>query len=408
MQSASVAPYTGLPPFLAPEPIKAVSTYNAVAKDDTILPLLFTSLKLRQLVLKNRIVVSPMCMYSCVDGLINMWHVASLSQFAIHGAGLILIEATGVTPNGRISTGCTGLWNDEQMIAIKDLASFCHTQGAKLGIQLAHAGRKAGYYSPFLDKSKQVHPTIAPEEHGGWPNNIIAPSAIQGWPSDGVPREATLDDIAEVIKAFGAAARRSEAAGLDVVEIHGAHGYLINEFLSELTNKRTDRYGGSFENRIRLLLEICQEVRTYWPNEKPLFVRLSCSDWAEGGWTSEDTVKLSAILVDVGVDLIDCSSGGNVPSGTISPVHPHGAGWNVPFAEAIKTNVPNMYVGAVGGISDPLYAESILQEGKVDLVLMAREFLRNPTWVGKAAEVLNVAVDLPVQYRRAAKLAATK
>ncbi|KAJ1332850.1 hypothetical protein BSLG_008477 [Batrachochytrium salamandrivorans] len=303
------------------------------------------------------------------DPAFSKWHVASLSQFAIHGAGLIIIEATGVTPNGRISTGCTGLWNDEQMIAIKDLASFCHTQGAKLGIQLAHAGRKAGYYSPFLDKSKQVHPTIAPEEHGGWPNNIIAPSAIQGWPSDGVPREATLDDIAEVIKAFGAAARRSEAAGLDVVEIHGAHGYLINEFLSELTNKRTDRYGGSFENRIRLLLEICQETEV----------------------TSEDTVKLSAILVDVGVDLIDCSSGGNVPSGTISPVHPHGAGWNVPFAEAIKTNVPNMYV-----------------EGKVDLVLMAREFLRNPTWVGKAAEVLNVAVDLPVQYRRAAKLAATK
>ncbi|EGF84135.1 hypothetical protein BATDEDRAFT_29250 [Batrachochytrium dendrobatidis JAM81] len=403
-----ISSFNGLPPFQAPEPIQVVSTFNAVKQDGVALPLLFTPLKLREVTLKNRVALSPMCMYSCVDGMINMWQIAHLSQYAIQGVGLIIIEATSITPNGRISTGCSGIWSDEQAVSLKQLADFCHTQGAKLGIQLIHAGRKAGYYSPTLDKSKQLHPSIAPEEHGGWPNNIIAPSIVPGWPTDGQSREATLDDIAQVVAAFGAAAGRSHKAGLDVIEIHGAHGYLINQFLSPLTNKRTDRYGGSFENRSRLLIEVCQEVRKHWPEGKPVFVRLSCSDWAEGGWTSDDTVQLAKTLVNFGVDLIDCSSGGNVPHASVSPLHSHDAGWNVPFSEAIAKNASGMHTGVVGGISDPHHAESILQEGKADLILLGRELLRNPIWVGQAAQALGVTVDMPTQYRRGAKPAPTK
>ncbi|KAL2918143.1 hypothetical protein HK105_202070 [Polyrhizophydium stewartii] len=393
--------FTGLPAFPAPHQIPAVSTYTPAAdQDPAALPLLFTPLTIRGVTFKNRVGVSPMCMYSCVDGVINVWHVAHLSQYAIHGAGLVIIEATAVQPNGRISTHCPGLWNDDQIIAIKAIADFCHSQGAKVAIQLAHAGRAAGYYSPHVPDSQRLAPRIAPIEDGGWPDNIIAPSAIKAWETAADPREASLDDIAAVVAAFGSAARRSHDADLDVVEIHGAHGYLINEFLSPLSNKRTDHYGGSFENRIRILLEICQEVRKFWPEDKPLFVRLSCTDWAEGGWTSEDTVRLAKVLEAIGVDLIDCSSGGVVP---ITTDHPHLPGWNVPFSDDIKKSDSTVLTAAVGGITEPQHAESILQDGKADMILLGRAFLRDQMWVAKAAAALGVAVQVPVQYRRAGK-----
>ncbi|KAI8930249.1 hypothetical protein BC831DRAFT_499737 [Entophlyctis helioformis] len=391
-------------PDFPTQAIPLVSTYAASKEQEgEKLPLLFTPLTIRGVTFKNRVAVSPMCTYSSENGFFNMWHASHLSQYAVRGAGLIIIEATGVQPNGRISTHCSGIWSDDHIPALKQIAAFCQSQGAKIGIQLAHAGRKAGYYSPHIPKSERLHDTIAPEEHGGWPKNIIAPSAIRAWPSDGEPREATLEDIAETVAAFGAAARRANEAGLDVIELHGAHGYLINEFLSPISNKRTDHYGGSFENRIRFLVEVCKEARKFWPEEKPMFVRLSCSDWIEGGWTSDDTVALSKILVEHGVDLIDCSSGGIAPQSSIMAVHPYNEGWNVHFAEAVKQQVPGMLSGAVGGITDPHFAEALLQDGKADLILMAREFLRNPTWVASAGEALGVALDLPVQLRRSVK-----
>eukprot|EP00842_Homolaphlyctis_polyrhiza_P001136 jgi/Hompol1/2022/HPOL_002806-RA len=394
----------GLPAFQAPSPIRALSVYEPVVESDGSsepLPLLFTPLKLRGVTLKNRIGVSPMCMYSAVDGHFNLWHVSHLSQYAIRGAGLVIAEATGVLPNGRISPHCPGLWSDDHILPLKQIADFCHTQGAKFAIQLAHAGRKANYYSPFVPKEERANESMASVEEGGWPDNIISASALKGWPTDGEIHAATLEQIDEVVKAFGSAARRANDADLDIVEIHGAHGYLINQFLSPLSNKRTDHYGGSFENRIRLLLEVVTEVRKYWPEEKPLFVRLSCSDWAEGGWTSEDTVKLSNILVNHGVDLIDCSSGGVVPQSSISAVHSYHQGWNVPFSEDIKKGAPKMLTAAVGGITEPQYAEGLLQDGKADLILMAREFLRNPIWVSQAADALGVTLRPPVQYGRA-------
>ncbi|KAL2911258.1 hypothetical protein HK105_209279 [Polyrhizophydium stewartii] len=386
-----------LPPFPAPTPIAAPTPFAAVAEDGKPLPLLFTPLKLRGVTLHNRIGVSPMCQFSSTDGFINMFHAAHLGKYALYGAGLIIVEATAVHPHGRISTSCTGLWKDEHIAPLREIADFVHSQGSKLGIQIFHAGRKSGYNGYYLDPAHRNAEPIADAAHGGWPADIIAPSAIKGLPTDGEPREATLDEIAELVAAFGQAARRANEAGLDVLEVHGAHGYLINEFLSPLTNQRTDKYGGSFENRIRFLVEVVREVRKFWPADKPLFVRLSCSDWAEGGWTSDDTVQLSKVLAELDVDVIDCSSGANIPSE--KPAHAYGPGWNVPFSEAIKQGGAKIHTAAVGGITDAEHAESILQDGKADIVLLAREFLRNPTWVPQAAQKLGVKAPATIQYR---------
>nr|KAJ3416027.1 hypothetical protein HK105_001361 [Polyrhizophydium stewartii] len=390
-----------LPPFPAPTPIAAPSAFAVVPDADRPLPLLFTPLKIRGLTLKNRIGLSPQCMFSAQDGYFNMFHAAHLGKYALYGVGLIITEATAVHPHGGISTSCTGIWKDEHIAPLREIADFVHTQGSAIGVQLAHAGRKSGYNGYFLDPAHRNAEPIADAAHGGWPVDIIAPSAIKGWPEDGEPREMTLDDIAEIVAAFGQAARRANEAGLDVVEVHGAHGYLINEFLSPLTNQRTDKYGGSFENRIRFLVEVVREVRKFWPADKPLFVRLSCSDWAEGGWTSDDTVQLSKVLAELDVDVIDCSSGGSVPSGKVGPIHPHLPGWNVPFSEAIKQGGAKIHTAAVGGITKPQQAEGILKEGKADLILLGRELLRNPVWTAQAARELGVKTKSAIQYRSA-------
>jgi 2,4-dienoyl-CoA reductase-like NADH-dependent reductase (Old Yellow Enzyme family) len=366
--------------------------------------LLFTPLKMKDVELKNRIVVSPMCQYSSVDGFASSWHLAHLGQYAVRGAGLVIMEATGVLPNGRITPHCAGIWKDEHIPPLLKATNFVHSQGSLIGIQLAHAGRKASCYSPFMKKGYDV---LAPVEDGGWPDNIIGPSAIRGWPQSGIPREASLEEIRHVVKAFGHAAERAYRAGFDVIEIHGAHGYLIHSFLSPLTNHRTDEFGGSFENRVRLLVEIIKEVKRFWPASRPIFVRISCSDWADGGWDSEDSVRLAALMAQCGVDLIDCSSAGLVPTqqlhaslGPSQKSHAHEPGWNTRFSKAIVEHVPNILASAVGGITDANYAESILKDKKAHLVMIGREFLRNPTWVHQAAMTLEGDAVMPLQYLR--------
>ncbi|KND04099.1 uncharacterized protein SPPG_01540 [Spizellomyces punctatus DAOM BR117] len=363
-------------------------------------PLLFKQIKIRDVQLKNRVIVSPMCQYSAVDGFMNTWHMTHLGQFATRGAGLVIFEASAVKEHGRITPNDAGIYLDEHIAPMAQIVAFLHTQGTKAGLQLAHAGRKASCYSPF--RTHGEHTVVCPKEEGGWPDDVIGPSPIQQWEGGPQVREATKEDIRNVIKAFGEAAKRADKAGFDVVEIHGAHGYLINSFLSPLSNQRTDEYGGSFENRIRLLLEITEHTRSVWPASKPLFVRLSCTDWADGGWTGQDTVRLVPYLRDRGVDLIDCSSGGNVPW---QKVPSHEQGWNVPFSRDIKQNVKDIMTGPVGGIVDYRFAECVLQKGEGDVIFMAREFLRHPTWVLDAADDLEVEVAWPVQYERSKRFA---
>ncbi|KAJ3321759.1 hypothetical protein HDV06_003908 [Boothiomyces sp. JEL0866] len=369
------------------------------------LPLILTPFKLRSVEFRNRIVVSPMCQYSAIDGFANSWHMVHVGQYALRGAGLIIMEATGVLPNGRITPDCLGLWKNDQIPYLKEIVQYAHSQGAKIGIQLAHAGRKASCYSPF---SGNGWDKLASEQDGGWPTNIVGPSAIQGWPTAGTPREASLEDIKDIVAAFGQAARRAQEAGFDVVEIHGAHGYLIHSFLSPLSNHRLDNYGGSFENRSRLLEEVAIEIRKYWPADKPLFVRISCSDWAEGGWDENDSVKLASLLESFGVDLIDCSSAGLVPhqqmhgtvGGPSEKAHDHGPGWNVPFSDKIAKSASNISLGVVGGIKEAKYANTILERKSADLILVGREFLRNPLFVADVAKEFNVDLTFPLQYNR--------
>ncbi|KAJ3276988.1 hypothetical protein HDV01_000040 [Terramyces sp. JEL0728] len=384
--------------------IKIVSNSYSVSKQGD-LPLVLSPFKLRSIEFKNRVVVSPMCQYSSIDGFANSWHMVHVGQYALRGAGLIIMEASGVQPNGRITPDCLGIWKDEHISFLKDIVEYAHSQGARIGIQLAHAGRKASCYSPFSGKGWDM---LAPEDSGGWPNNIVAPSAIQGWPTSGAPREASIQDINEIVLAFGQAAKRAQEAGFDVVEIHGAHGYLIHSFLSPLSNQRTDKYGGSFENRARILKEVAAEIRKYWPVDKPLFVRLSCSDWADGGWNEDDSVKLGTLLNSFGIDLVDCSSAGLVPhqkihgtvGGPSEKAHDHGPGWNVPFSDKIAKSVSNIAVGVVGGIKDPKYANTVLERKSADLVFVAREFLRNPLFVSDVAKEFNVDLAFPLQYNR--------
>jgi 2,4-dienoyl-CoA reductase-like NADH-dependent reductase (Old Yellow Enzyme family) len=349
---------------------------------------LFSPLTLRGTTFRNRVFVSPMCQYSSREGFPSEWHLVHLGSRAIGGAGLVLTEATAVVPEGRISPDDAGLWSDAHAAAYAPIARFVREQGAIPGIQLAHAGRKASTAAPW----RGGKPVAAAD--GGW--RPVAPSPLPftaGYPE---PRELAADEIAGLVVAFVTAARRAREAGFEVVELHMAHGYLLHEFLSPLTNRRSDRYGGSLEGRMRLPLEVARAVREEWPRDRPLFVRISATDWVEGGWDIEQSVALAGALREAGCDLVDCSSGGLVP-GVRVPVTP---GYQVPFATAIRerTGVPT---GAVGLITEPAQAEAIVAGGQADVVLLARELLRDPYWPLRAARALGVRVDWPVQYERA-------
>ena len=348
---------------------------------------LFDPIKIREVTFANRIWVSPMCQYSAENGVATNWHDVHIGSFATGGAGMIMMEASGVVPEGRISTKCLGLWNEEQSKRLKPIVDFAHSMGTKIGIQLAHAGRKASCLPPWSD-----HP-MASKEEGGW--ECVAPSPISFGGKYPVPRELTRNEIEELVRSFASAAKRAVAAGFDLVEIHAAHGYLIHQFLSPISNQRDDEYGGSFENRIRFILDIARAVRNAIPESMPLFTRISASDWLEGGWTIEDSVQLSKLLKEAGVDLIDVSSGGT-SSGAPVPVGP---GYQVPFATKIKEEaaIPTC---AVGLITQAHQADEIVRSGNADAVMMAREFLRNPRWPLAAAQELNAEVSWPVQLIR--------
>jgi 2,4-dienoyl-CoA reductase-like NADH-dependent reductase (Old Yellow Enzyme family) len=319
-----------------------------------------------------------MCQYSAVDGVVGDWHKVHIGALATGGAGLIIAEATGVVSEGRISIGCPGLYNKDQVDAWRSIVDFAHSQGTTMGIQLAHAGRKAGTAIPF-DGFR-----MATQEEGGW--EAVAPSAVafEGYP---VPRELTISEIHSIVKSFGEAAVRAIEAGFDLVEIHAAHGYLLHEFYSPLSNHRTDEYGGDYEGRTRFLKEVVSEVRQAIDAQCPLFVRISATDWREGGWTLEDSVQLARELKALGVDLIDVSTGGNVPNAKIQ------------FAEAIKQN-SDILTSAVGMITDPMQADEIITSGKADAVMLAREMLRNPRWPLYAATILGIEIPWPDQISR--------
>ena len=348
---------------------------------------LFTPISIRALTLTNRIWVSPMCQYSADDGVATNWHDVHIGSFATGGAGMIMMEAAGVTPEGRISTKCLGLWRDDQAERLRPITDFAHSMGTSIGIQLAHAGRKASCLPPWSD-----HPMASVAE-GGW--ECVAPSAISFGGKYPTPRALSKSEIAQLVRSFADAAKRCVRVGFDLVEIHAAHGYLIHQFLSPISNSREDEYGGSFENRIRFMLEIAKAVRDSIPESMPLFVRISASDWLDGGWTIEDSVELAKRLKSLGVDLIDVSSGGT-SSGAPVPVGP---GYQVPFAEEIK-NKAGIATCAVGLITEPEQAEAIVKEERADAVMMAREFLRNPRWPLYAAKVLGAEVNWPVQLLR--------
>lgn len=349
---------------------------------------LFSPIKIRNLEFKNRIVVSPMCEYSAKEGVPNNWHLVHLGSRAVGGAALVIVEATGVSPEGRISPGDLGIWNEKQIEAFSEITLFIKEQNSLPGIQLAHAGRKASTHIPWQGSG------AVKESEGGW--KTLAPSAIPFDANYPVPKEMSKADIRMVCDQFVAATKNAMKAGFEVVELHMAHGYLLNEFLTPLSNKRTDEYGGSIENRMRFPLEVTEGVRKVWPQDKPLFVRISATDWVEGGWTLEDSIVLGKKLKDLGVDLIDCSTGGSSPSAQIKS----GPGYQVEFSEGVRKNV-GIKTGAVGIITNAKQAEDILQSGKADMILMARELLRDPYFPLHAAKELGEDIHWPVQYERA-------
>ena len=353
------------------------------------MPQLFDPFSLKSVHLRNRIGVSPMCMYSAEDGVMNDWHLVHLGARAAGGAGLVIAEAAAVSPEGRITPGDVGLWADKHVEPLGRINRFMKRLGAVPAIQLAHAGRKAGAARPWEGGG---HLSVAA---GGWPT--VAPSAEAfGDSLDRVPRALTVEDIARIQSNFVAGAKRALAAGCEWVELHAAHGYLAHEFLSPLSNHRTDRYGGGFENRIRFLIETTQAVRAVWPERLPLTVRLSCTDWVDGGWHIEECVELARHLKQEGVDLIDCSSGGASPTANV----PAGPGYQVVFAERIRREV-GIATAAVGLITRPEQADAIVRSGQADVVLLARELLRDPNWPLRAACALGVTPPTPLQYARA-------
>jgi len=351
-------------------------------------PLLFQPLTIRGITFKNRIVVSPMCQYSSDDGFATDWHFVHLATRAVGGSALVFTEATAVNPEGRISPRDLGIWKDEHIPFLQKITQFVAEHGSVPGMQLAHAGRKASTTEPWNGD------VLIPIEEGGW--KTVAPSAIAFADDKDTPRELTIPEIHQIVIDFAAAARRALAAGFKVLELHGAHGYLINEFLSPLTNKRTDQYGGSFDGRTRILLQIIKAVREVWPGDHPLFLRISSTDWTEGGWTIEDSERLAPIVKAAGVDLIDCSSGGAV-AGVKIPAKPD---YQVPFADAIRKT--GIMTGAVGIIITAQQAEAILEQGQADMIFMAREMLRDPYFPLRAARELGYDdVPYPIQYERA-------
>jgi len=349
---------------------------------------LLSPLTIKDITLKNRIAISPMCQYSAFDGFANDWHLVHYGSRAVGGAALIIQEATAVSPEGRITPADLGIYKDEHVEKLQSISSFIHRQGAIAGIQLAHAGRKASCAIPS-EGSKQLK-----EDEGGW--TTVSSSSIAFNLEDNLPQALDEFGIQKVISDFKTAAQRAFQSGYKLVEIHAAHGYLIHQFLSPLSNHRTDNYGGSFENRIRLLLEIVNEVQTVWPKNLPLFVRISATDWVEGGWNIDEAVKLSAILKELDVDLVDCSSGGMVPHAKI----PIGPGYQVAFAERIKKEA-GILTGAVGLITEVQQAEDILVHGQADLIIIARASLRDPYFALHAARILEDNIDWPLQYQRA-------
>jgi 2,4-dienoyl-CoA reductase-like NADH-dependent reductase (Old Yellow Enzyme family) len=354
------------------------------------MPNLFSPLKIKNIELKNRIVVSPMCQYSSNDGFANDWHIVHLGKMAVGGAALVFTEATAVSSEGRISPDDLGIWKNEHIDFLKRITGFIEEQGAIPAMQLAHAGRKASMSSQW--KGSRL---VGPEE-GGW--QPYGPSNVAYRSGYGIPRELSIPEIKKIIQDFQDAALRAKQAGFKVLEIHGAHGYLINEFLSPASNFRKDEYGGSFENRIRFLLEIIESIRKVWTEEYPLFLRISATEWTETGWNENDSIKLAEIVKTKSVDLMDCSTGGNIPDVkiTLKPLY------QVEFAENIKKTT-GMLTGAVGLITTPYEANSIIEEHKADLVFLARQILRNPNFPLSAANELDIDTSWPVQYERAKK-----
>jgi 2,4-dienoyl-CoA reductase-like NADH-dependent reductase (Old Yellow Enzyme family) len=350
---------------------------------------LFSPLEIRGITFRNRIAVSPMCEYSCEDGFANDWHMVHLGSRAVGGAALVLTEATAVEERGQISPADLGIWKDDHIKPLARIAAFVRSLGAVAGIQLAHAGRKASTSPPWRNSGALILP-----ENGGW--TPVAPSPIPFREGEAAPTELTRSEIAKIVDAFAKAATRALAAGFQVIEIHAAHGYLLDEFLSPLANHRTDAYGGSFDNRIRIVLEVVAGVRKVWPDSLPLFLRISATDWVEGGWEIGDSVEIARRVKQLGVDLVDCSSGGMVPYAKISPA----PGFQVPFAEQIRCET-GILTGAVGLITEPDQADKIITGEQADIILLAREFLRNPYWPLHAAKALGAAAEPPVQYQRA-------
>lgn len=353
--------------------------------------MLFEPLRLREVEFRNRIWISPMCQYSSVDGMPTDWHMVHLGSRAVGGAGLVVVEATAVSPEGRISPSDSGIWSDAQAEAFKPITRFIREQGSRAGIQLAHAGRKASTAEPW-NGGKMVS-----EEDRGW--QVLAPSAVRFDADYPMPAAMTGSDIRKVIGDFVAAARRAVEAGFEVIEIHAAHGYLLHEFLSPLSNRRTDEYGGDLENRMRFPLQVAEAVRSEVPEALPVFVRISATDWTPDGWDLEQSVEFSTRLKEIGIDLVDVSSGGNVPDAKIEI----GPGYQVPFAREIRRTA-GIATSAVGLITEPKQAEEILQEGSADAVMIARESLRDPYFPIRAAQELGGNVDVPKQYGRAIRI----
>jgi 2,4-dienoyl-CoA reductase-like NADH-dependent reductase (Old Yellow Enzyme family) len=369
-----------------PPPAAAASGNKVLVRDHT--PHIFRPITFRSVTARNRIMVSPMCQYSATDGVANDWHLQHLGSRAAGGAGIVCTEVTHVEPRGRITPNCLGLWNDAQRDALARIVRFVKAQGAAAAIQIGHAGRKGSTARPW-EGGKQLPPV-----QGGWQN--ISASALPFSEGQHAPAEMDAATIAAIVSSFADNARRARDAGFDIIELHGAHGYLIHQFLSPLSNRRTDRYGGSLDSRMRFLLEVVDAVRSEWPDDKPLFVRLSCVDWVEGGWDLESCVKLVQILKDGGkVDLIDSSSGGLDPRQKI-PLFP---GYQVQFANELRRRT-GIATGAVGLISSPEQAEQIVASGQADLIIMARAMLNDPYWPLPAAKVLKTKLAWPVQYER--------
>jgi 2,4-dienoyl-CoA reductase-like NADH-dependent reductase (Old Yellow Enzyme family) len=349
---------------------------------------LFEAIRFREINLKNRIVVSPMCEYSSIDGFANDWHMVHLGSRSVGGASLIIFEATAVSSEGRITPGDLGIWKDDHIEFLKRINSFIASQNALSGIQLAHAGRKASHKVPWEGGHALT------ETEGSW--QTVAPSPVPFKEGEPIPKELAKEDIQKIKNDFRNAAIRAITAGFKVIEIHAAHGYLLHEFLSPLSNQRIDEYGGSFRNRIRLLMEITDAIRDVWPENYPLFVRISATDWMEGGWNIEESVELAKLLKEHGIDLIDCSTGGNVAKANI----PVGPMYQVPFSERIRKEA-GIKTAAVGMITTAQQAEMIIEKDQADIIVLARQLLRDPYFPLHAAKELGVNIDWPVQYQRA-------